>query len=403
MPPRVVRKQHAQPLEVQRQCHQPTALPPLTSKKCPQAHQRASGASKPPKLQDVTPLNQRRQYKKQSHQVSNQLKQMPQPPQPLQPPPPASQPLQKQHQQDVITYTPSKILERGLVLRHVSVETQQRRHYKTNKQRFKSEFGAAPAACAKIWEDLQTTTVPEAKIDTKKCKLDHFLLAMNFIKMYPTEKQQANAFDKHGISSENTVRKWRWYFVERIKALAASKIKWPEEWKNPGPDVPIILVTVDGVHYRRNEPTHGRYSKNTKYYSHKNKTAAVNYEIAIHIYKPQVVHFYGPVTASTPDITVFRKELLDKIPDGYFAIADKGYLGECEKVMTPNSHDTPETRKFKGRARARQEAFNKMTKRFKCLDERCIHKEPQHKLLIEAVVVVCQYQIETGDETLFDV
>ena len=40
-----------------------------------------------------------------------------------------------------------------------------------------------------IWEDLQTTMVPEARIDGRKMKPAYFLMAINFLARYPTERE----------------------------------------------------------------------------------------------------------------------------------------------------------------------------------------------------------------------
>ena len=131
-------------------------------------------------------------------------------------------------------------------------------------------------------------------------------------------------------------------------------------------------------------------------------TLALNYEIGIDLHQSRVVHLNGPYRAAQHDTTVFRDELMGKIPDGKFCIGDKGYLGKPDKVMGPNSHDFPEVRKFKGRARARHESFNKKIKNFECMDSVFRHGITNHKICLEATVVICQYQMELG-EPLFDV
>ena len=164
------------------------------------------------------------------------------------------------------------------------------------------------------------------------------------------------------------------------------------------------IVSVDGVHFRTKEFKHERYSKNTKYYSHKFKTAALNYEIAIDLYKPRVVHTNGPFPAARHDLAIFCMDLMGKVKEGQLVIGDKGYIGQDvdDMMMTPNSHDPEEVRKFKGRARARHESFNKVLKRFHILDNRFMHSEEQHKMCFDAVLVICQYQMEMG-APIFDV
>jgi hypothetical protein len=111
----------------------------------------------------------------------------------------------------------------------------------------------------------------------------------------------------------------------------------------------------------------------------------------------------GPFRAGKGDLDTFQNHgLKDKIPAGKKAIADKGYIGESEKVSFANSHDSDEIRNFKGRARARHEGFNGRIKNFKCLDERFRHGIPKFKICFEAVCVICVYQMDNGSP-LYDV
>jgi hypothetical protein len=175
-------------------------------------------------------------------------------------------------------------------------------------------------------------------------------------------------------------------------------------------------------------------SKNPAWYSHKFKQAAVDYEIGISIFTQQVVWISGPHKGSRHDITIFREEeeegkedeedqdeeegedglpplgneavvevedqhhggLKTRMPAGKYAIGDKGYRGEPGMISTPNSHDPPEVRKFKGRARARQETFNARIKTFACLEKRFHHGLSKQKITFEAVCVIVQYQMENG-------
>jgi hypothetical protein len=190
-------------------------------------------------------------------------------------------------------------------------------------------------------------------------------------------------------------------------------------------------------------------SKNPAWYSHKFKQAAVDYEIAISIFTQQVVWISGPHKGSRHDITTFREEedgkededhllsdeeqdeeqdeeegedglpplgneavvevvedqdeehhgaggLKARMPAGKYAIGDKGYRGEPGMISTPNSHDPPEVRLFKGRARARQETFNARIKTFACLEKRYHHGLEKQKITFEAVCVIVQYQMENG-------
>lgn len=159
----------------------------------------------------------------------------------------------------------------------------------------------------------------------------------------------------------------------------------------------LFIITVDGVHCRIEEPGHPTQRKNTRYYSHKFKQAGLMYELALHLFKNQIVWANGPFPAGRGDIEIFRKEgLKDKIPINRKVIADKGYRGEPGLIVHHNALDTEEVRLFKKRAMARQESLNHRIKNFKILAERFRHKEKKHQIAFLAVVVLIQFQIESG-------
>ena len=181
------------------------------------------------------------------------------------------------------------------------------------------------------------------------------------------------------------------------------QIVWPTRWI-PGhadfpnaENVPVFLLTVDGVHCRVYEPQHPTKSKDPSFYSHKFKQSGLNYELGISVFDNALVWMNGPFKASRHDITIFRRGgLQDLVPEGNRIIGDHDYIGEPNLISTPNSHDPAALRKFKSRARARHESFNGRIKNFKCLDERFRHGLNKHKIVFEAVCVICQYQMENG-------
>jgi hypothetical protein len=89
-----------------------------------------------------------------------------------------------------------------------------------NLRRFKAHFGSNPIVYAQIWEDLQTTMIPKARIDGKVC-VESFLMAILFLKIYPTEEVLSGFFK----ICERSVRKWVWYYVSKIQALKRAKVR----------------------------------------------------------------------------------------------------------------------------------------------------------------------------------
>ena len=169
----------------------------------------------------------------------------------------------------------------------------------------------------------------------------------------------------------------------------------------------MFPITVDGTHCRINEPCHPTMTKNSEYFSHKFGDAAHMYELAVSIFHNAIVHVSGPYPAATHDLAVFRQSLMGKLEklEGRKAIGDSGYQGESgegKTVSISTTQDSKAVRKFKGRAKARQESLNSRLKRFNIMDHRFRHRLDRHKLAFEAVVVILQYQLE-DENPLFDV
>ena len=110
---------------------------------------------------------------------------------------------------------------------------------------------------------------------------------------------------------------------------------WPTRW-TPGhidfvnEDILVFLLTVDGVHCQIHEPMHPTKSKDSTYYSHKFRSAAVNYELGVSVYNTVLVWLNGPSKAAQHDITIFRSEngLKHQIAEGKRVIAVRGYTSK---------------------------------------------------------------------------
>lgn len=291
--------------------------------------------------------------------------------------------------------TPQEMLERGL--RHVGVTPEEwgRRCNRTNVEDFAALYGSNPEVVANLWERLQTTQVQEARIDSGKHRVKDFLTALHWLKTYPTERERKLQI-KVG---RDTGRKWSWFYARKIGALKDELIVWPDEWDT------IFTVTVDGVHFRIEEPTSKKYKFIKGYFSHKSGSAGLDYEIAVSIFTQQVVWIRGPFKAGKGDLDIFENEgLRDKIPDGHYAIGDKGYRGDYDKIRTENSLDDEEVRQFKALALARHETFNSRLKRYAILCERFRGRNQleTHGIVFNAVAVICQLEMIHGSP-LFDI
>jgi tRNA G10 N-methylase Trm11 len=87
---------------------------------------------------------------------------------------------------NAVIYTPEDLLSIGLSMVGIDVEWQhrQKRETNTNIDDYTANFGVVPLVHAQIWEDLQTTEIDGALIDTtipKGCvSIEMFLLSFYF-------------------------------------------------------------------------------------------------------------------------------------------------------------------------------------------------------------------------------
>jgi hypothetical protein len=139
--------------------------------------------------------------------------------------------------------------------------------------------------------------------------------------------------------------------------------------------------------------------------SHKFNHAAIKYEIALSVFEPKCVWISGPHWGAKHDITIFREGFKDKVKDGKKIIVDRGYTSNKpdERILSqPSALDSKELSNFKSWARLRQETFNGRLKYFNALAQTFLHTKPQHGLVLEAVRVIVQYQMDNG-RPIFDV
>ena len=265
----------------------------------------------------------------------------------------------------------------------------------------------------KMWQEHLVTTDEDARINPGKISMKQYLLGHNLICKYGTVKSRTRIFKL----DKNTILKWGNLSVEKIMSLAATKIVWPDEWKEiaVNDDVSIdafgdtgdndgsktmFRLSIDGAQFRIEEPIDPDFRKNTKFYAFKFEKAGVNVEIGLDLFQDRIVWVNGPFPGSVHDLTMFRKEggLKQKMEEtgSIKAVGDKGYRGENALISVHNSLDSPQVREFKKRALARHETMNKRLKNFSCLGERFRHKFHNFKKFLLAVVVTVQFQFENG-------
>ena len=251
---------------------------------------------------------------------------------------------------------------------------------KTELGRFRSVFGAGPNICSIVWGMIisQTTLVNGAMPV-------HMLWAFMFMKLYCSESVlSALAGGVH----EQTFRKWAWYFVEEIANLQYRVILWKNRFI--GDVGNTCLVSIDGTDFRIYQ-----WKPFWKgWYSHKFKGPGLRYEVRPNIMTGQIVWIHGPFPCGEwPDLNIFRVGLKQMLTGGEKVIADLGYQGEPDHVVTP----TGDISGMANRVRGRHEHVNKRFKQWNILHRVFRHQVERHQPAFFAIAVITEVALENGE------
>ena len=129
----------------------------------------------------------------------------------------------------------------------------------------------------------------------------------------------------------------------------------------------------------------------------------MRYEVAIGIQNGYIVWTSKQYPAGRfHDVTIFCDGLKQKLLDaGEVAVADKGYRGKPNTIDLPED-GTLEWIQEKNQACARHETCNNRFKKWNALKGVFRHSTSLHEDAFQAIVVLTQISIETG-QPLFDV
>jgi len=278
--------------------------------------------------------------------------------------------------------TEQEILTEGLTLHQLHQKrAKSKRGAKSELDRFRSMFGISPVSVKKLFDDLETSL-------PSPC-MKKLLSALMWLKTYLTETQMSFISG----SDMKTLRQYNWKYVTAIAELKVLKIDKEFDLANEVAEIPI---TVDGTHCPILEP---RKEPSKTWYSHKYNGPGLSYEIAMLIHRPQIAWINGPFKAGVSDSAIFMKEggLKEKLEaSGKLAIADDGYKGQHEILITKNPFYSDEVNTYIKRARARQESVNKRIKDFKAVSSVFRHGHEKHGIVFHAVAVLLQYDMENG-------
>lgn len=307
------------------------------------------------------------------------------------------------------------VLQRGLELVGIRGARFQNMQQSDKHDYFHAHYGSNASTIADMWHDMRNTNIQDAQLQESEINDDGFkmfMVAHYFLWVHPKNSYLTSSrFDvkRRQLQGDEF---WKW--VRKIAALREAKIQWDEDELGDD-DGHIYIVSIDGVDCVCWETKHPEFSVDPGMYSHKYKHAGLRYLVVLDIWHSKCVYIDGPAKpGEVNDIDHFRsavggqpslKDLMNPLP-GKMLIADRGYRtsepDEVGMVSIPSDRDPPELREFKGRVRARHEAFNGKLKKFKILQDEFRFSMEKHKWAFEAVCVILQYQLDDGTQTLFD-
>ena len=122
----------------------------------------------------------------------------------------------------VYIVTGDQIFEKGLRLCGFTSRQFEKSSREASLQRFRHLYGSNPIVYAQIWEDLQNTGIPVARINNVTAiDLVYFFMALHFLKCYITEAHLAATFQ---LCERTAARKWCWAYAVKIQALKHEKV-----------------------------------------------------------------------------------------------------------------------------------------------------------------------------------
>ena len=154
-----------------------------------------------------------------------------------------------------------------------------------------------------------------------------------------------------------------------------------------------VFMSLDGVHFRIFEPRPFR----SGWFSHKFNKAGLTYEIGLNIRTGDICWTYGGFCSGISDITMARLGLHDALPPNEKVIADKGYLGQPDRFITPPlDRNNPMSVHLK-LITARHEVINMRMKHWNVMNRVWRHGWRSHNVVFLAVANLSQIRLHFGE------
>lgn len=257
-------------------------------------------------------------------------------------------------------------------------------------QRWEWTFNATPRMCSITWDTIK----PEENMQGNPLP-KHLTWALMFMNLYLTEVISTSLAG----ADEKTFRKWVWLFVEAIEAKTYDVIRFERRLENRNGNV--CTISVDGVDFAIMEPRPNWNNKRrwSGYFSEKFNGPGLRYEIGMCISTGNFVWVNGPFPAAYSDLQIFRKDLIDEMGEGEKVVADQGYNGEKDYIVTSKYlRKMGELGQLDDyfKVRARHECGNRRLKVWNILGHRFRHGLHKHGMVFRAVAVIEQLKMDNG-------
>ena len=260
---------------------------------------------------------------------------------------------------------------------------------------------------AETWYDLCKADNVLSKNEKKEKGFVGLLIAFYFLWCKPRNSSVFASRFRVGVDRVRGDALWKW--IRRARDLSENKIKWdPNTDRNELTDSAIMEYSTDGVDFKAWERQHPKYPVDRKACSHKMKSCAAKYLIALSVHYPKCTFIAGPYRGGKADVDICRDSgLMQKLKDsGKVCIADRGfkskYAHEREHMATPDYMDSAELFNFKSRVRLRQETYNRLLTHFAVLSGTWNYGFEKHGDALRAVAVILQYQLDNGSLSIYD-
>ena len=153
---------------------------------------------------------------------------------------------------------------------------------------------------------------------------------------------------------------------------------------------------MDGTDFRRREPFPFCYGVNSKWFTHKFKSAGFRYEVGTNIKIGNICWFNGPFPCvMMNDLRIFRLKLKTLLRPEEKVLADRGYRGDS-KILTEDDAKNKKHRRAIALISARHETVNRRLKQWNSLNEVWRNEDNKHGIVFRSIITITELEIRYG-------